>query len=335
MMPSIHPAAVPSMRAAIRGVAGLEYAVLPLPQPGPDEVRVRVRAVALNRADLGVLAGHMHGSIGGTGTVLGMEWAGDVHALGSAVSGLRVGDRVMGSGPAAFAEYAVTDKGRVHPIPRADMGYEEAATLPIALSTMHDALITNGRLRAGESVLVLGASSGVGLMALQIARRMGAGTVIGSSTNGERRAKLSKFGASVAVDTNDPKWAQQVIDATSGRGVDLTIDQLSGPDINAKMRAAAVLGRIVNVGRLAGAYGEMDFDLHALKRIDYIGVTFRTRNVEEVREINRRMAADLMPGVADRSLSLPIAERYPFGKLDEAFATMKANRHLGKIVVTL
>ena len=123
--------------------------------------------------------------------------------------------------------------------------------------------------------------------------------------------------------------------ATGGRGVDLVVDMLSGPTVNASLAATAVLGRIVNVGRLAGKVAELDFDLHALRRIAYIGVTFRTRSVEEVREIGRRMQADLGPAIADGSLALPIAATFPFEQLGEAFAMMAANRHFGKIVVTV
>jgi NADPH2:quinone reductase len=324
----------PTMKAALRGEAGLMFGEIPRPDPGPDEVLVRVRAAALNRADLGVLAGRMHGSAGGTGTVLGMEWAGEVVAVGAAVTGHAPGDRVMGFGGAAFAEYARADRGRVLPIP-AGLGFEQAAALPVALMTMHDAVAVNGRLRAGESVLVLGASSGVGLMALRIARHLGAAQVIGTSTDPTRRAGLAAFGADLAIDTAMPDWPERVREATGGRGVDLVIDQLAGPTVAGSLVAAAIRGRIVNVGRLAGMSGEIDFDLHALKRIEYIGVTFRTRSVDEVRELSRRMWADLEPAVADGTLGLPVSEVFPFERLGDAFATMAANRHFGKIVLTL
>src|SRR5919202_1853429 len=116
---------------------------------------------------------------------------------GVAIRDVRPGDRVMCSGSGGYAEYAVTDWGRVFRIP-SGLRDEEATTLPIALQTMHDALVTNGRLKPGESVLIQGASSGVGLMALQIAKLKGARVVIGTSTNAERRARLAAFGADVA-----------------------------------------------------------------------------------------------------------------------------------------
>jgi NADPH2:quinone reductase len=327
--------AMPSMmKAAIRDDHGLAFAERPRPTPGPEDVLVRVRAVALNRADLGVLAGHMHGNMGGPGTVLGMEFAGEVAEVGAQVSTLRPGDRVMGSSAGAFAGYVRADHGCVYPVP-AGMGFEQAATLPVGLQTMHDALVVNGRLKAGESVLIQGASSGVGLMAQLIARKMGAGLVIGSSTNAGRRARLVEFGADLAIDSADPAWPDQVREATGGKGVDLIIDQLSGATVNASMKAAAVLGRIVNVGRLAGARAEFDFDLHALKRIDYIGVTHRTRSLAELREECRKTWADLATSAADGSLALPISATFPFERLGDAFDMMRANRHFGKIVVTV
>ncbi len=323
------------MRAAILGQAGLALVERPVPEPAAGEVLVRVHAAALNRADLGMLAGHRHGSAGGPGTVLGLEWAGEVVALGRGVSAYAVGQRVMGSGKGAFADYAVADTGRVSPLPREGMSYAEAVTLPIALQTMHDALITNGRLRAGESVLIQGASSGVGLMGLQIARLVGASVVIGSSTNAERRAQLRDFGAHLAIDSREPDWPEQVRAATGGKGVDLIIDQVAGATLNASMHAAALKARIVNVGRLGGTRAEFDFDLHALKRIDYIGVTFRTRTPDEVRTIVERMRADLWPALQQGVLALPVAAIHPLEALAVAFETMAANRHLGKIVIRM
>ena len=323
------------MKAAIRGAQGLEFVEIEAPVPGAQEVLVRVRACALNRADLGVLAGHMHGKVGGAGTVLGMEWAGEVVETGSEVVGFAPGDRVMCSGKAAFAQYAVADFGRTTKLPNSSMSFERATTLPVALQTMHDALVTNGRLKPGESVLIQGASSGVGLMALRIAKLMGAGVVIGTSTNEARRARLAEFGADLALDSSDEGWVEKAVQASGGDGVDLIVDQLSGRVANQNMMAAAVLGRIVNVGRLAGTRAEFDFDLHALKRIAYIGVTFRTRSVEEVREINRRMVADLWPHLSEGRLELPIDSSFEFDRIGDAFDRMRTNAHFGKIVVTM
>ena len=323
------------MKAVVLTGEGLAVREVPAPEPKPSEVLVKVAASGLNRADLIMAAGRAHGALGGAGAIAGLEWAGEVAAVGADVPEFKPGDRVMCSGAGGYAEYAVTDWGRVCPVPETAAGAVEAATLPIALQTMHDALITNGRLAAGESVLIQGASSGVGIMAIQIARLKGAATVIATSRDAGRRARLAEVGADLVLDPADPAWVEQARDATGGKGVDLTIDQVSGRLANQTMQAAAVLGRIVNVGRLGGFTAEFDFDLHALKRIDYIGVTFRTRTVDEVRAINAAMRADIWDAVDDGTLSLPIDRTFPLEQAAEAQAHMRANAHFGKIVLTV
>jgi len=323
------------MKAAVVTESGVEVRDVPKPEPKPNEVLVRVRACALNRADLTVASGAKHGNSGGPGTIVGMEFAGEVAAVGAEAKGFKPGDRVMCSGAGGWAEYAVTDWGRAARVPDSNMSYEQAATLPVALQTMHDAVVTNGRVKAGEAVLIQGASSGVGLMALQIAKLKGARLVIGTSTNAERRARLAEFGADMAVDSRDEGWVEQVLKATDGKGVDLIVDQLSGYVANQNMRATALTGRIVNVGRMGGMKGEFDFDLHALRRIQYIGVTFRTRTVDEVRAITRRLSEDLGEAIAAGKLRLPIDRAFPLGQVNDALVHMRTNQHLGKIVLNV
>ncbi len=322
------------MKAYVYGANGAEVTDVAKPQPKGAQVLIRVRACGLNRADLGMTKGHAHGAAGGVGTVLGMEWAGEVAEVGPEAKGVKVGERVMGSGGAAFAEYTLADHGRLFRIPgNANMNFEEASTLPVALSTMHNAVVTNGALQAGQSVLIQGASSGVGLMAMQIAKLKGAKLVIGSSTDATRRGRLKEFGADLAVDSKDPGWVDQVLKATNGEGVDLIVDQVSGSVANQNLKATKVLGRIVNVGRLGGTHGDFNFDLHAARRIQYIGVTFRTRSIEEIRDIFSEVQKDIWPAVESRKLQLPIDKVFAFDDIGKAFERMEANQHLGKIVV--
>lgn len=322
------------MKAFIYGANGTEISDVPQLGPKGPQVLVRVRACGLNRADLGMTKGHAHGSAGGAGTVLGMEWAGEIAEIGPDAKGVKVGDRVMGSGAAAFAEYTLADYGRIFHIP-STMGFDVAATLPIALTTMHNALVTNGKIQPGQTVLIQGASSGVGLMALQIAKLKGAKTVIGSSTDATRRSRLKEFGADMAIDSSDAGWVDQVLQATGGEGVDLIVDQVSGKVANQNLAATKVLGRIINVGRLGGSHGDFNFDLHAARRISYIGVTFRTRSIEEIREIFHQVRTDIWPAVESGKLKLPIDQSFAFNDIAKAFDRMEANKHLGKIVVTL
>ena len=320
------------MKAYVYGAGGAVITEAAKPSPKGTQVLVRVRACALNRADLGMTKGHAHGAAGGVGTVLGMEWAGEIAELGPGVKDVKVGDRVMGSGAAAFAEYTLADHGRLFSTP-SNMNFEEACTLPIALTTMHNAVVTVGGLQAGQTVMIQGASSGVGLMALQIAKLKGAGLVVGSSTDPARRARLKEFGADLAVDSSDPGWVDSVLQATSGEGVDLIVDQVSGKVASQNLKATKIKGRIVNVGRLGGTHADFNFDLHAARRIDYIGVTFRTRTIEEIREIFDQVRKDIWGAVESRKLRLPIDKVFTFDDIGKAFEHMEANRHLGKIVV--
>src|SRR5258708_9611167 len=322
------------MKAGVATEKGLALRDIPQPRPKPNEVLVKVRAAALNRADLATARGIPHGSHGGIGAPVGIEWAGEVVETGAEVKGYRPGDRVMCSGTGGYAEYAVSDWGRVNPMPDG-MSFEHAATLPVSLITLHNALFTAGRLRPGESVMIQGASSGVGLMGLQIAKLMGAKMVVGSSTNDARRACLKEFRADLAVDTRDPAWPDTVLTATDGKAVNLVVDMLSGPGAAQTMRATALLSRIVNVVRLASMKAEFDFDLHALRRIDYIGVTFRTRPLEEVRAVGRRIHADLWAAVYAGRPRLPTAPRFPLDEAAAAQAHMRENKHFGKIVLTM
>jgi NADPH2:quinone reductase len=320
------------MKAFVYGTNGAAITDVAKPSPKGTQVLVKVHACGMNRADLGMIAGHVHGAAGGVGTVLGMEFAGEVAELGPDAKDVKIGDRVMGSGAGGYAEYAVTDYGRLLPVP-ASMNFEQAASLTLALTTMHNAVVTIGGLQAGQSLLVQGASSGVGLMALQIAKLKGAKLVAGSSTDEARRARLSECGADLAIDSSDPKWVEQILKATDGKGVDVIIDQVSGKTANQNLAATKVLGRIVNVGRLGGTHGDFDFDLHAARRISYIGVTFRTRSIEEIRDVFARVKQDIWPAVESGKLKLPIDRVFPFRDIAQAVEYMSANRHFGKIVL--
>jgi len=321
------------MKAFVVGADGPAIADVERPRPGSGQVLVRVHAAALNRADLGMARGRAHGARGGVGTVLGSECAGEVIEAGPDAAMLMVGDRVMCSTTGAFAEYAVSDHIRAYKIPDG-FDFVHATTLPTSLSTMHNAVVTEGALKPGQAVMIQGASAGVGLMAMQIAKLKGASLVIGTSTDAGRRVRLKEFGADLAIDPNASNWVEQILAATKGQGVDLIVDQVSGKYVNDLMRATRLEGRIVNVGRLGGERSEFNFDLHALRRIKYIGVTFRTRTVEEIRVISEKVRADLWPAVVSGKLSLPIDRTFPFTQAADAFAHMAANRHLGKIVLT-
>ncbi|MES2258026.1 MAG: zinc-binding dehydrogenase [Pseudomonadota bacterium] len=322
------------MRAITSNATAPIFAEVALPEPGKEEVLVKVKAGALNRIDLMMMKGAAHGGVGGMGIPLGVEWAGEIVALGSAVDNWKVGDRVMSAGFGAFAEYTLGHARRMLPIP-AGLSYEQAATLPVGLQTMHDAIATNGQLAPGQTVLIQGASSGMGLLGMQIAKCLGAGLVIGSSTSPERRAKLKDFGADAVIDSSAPDWVEQVKHATNGAGADLLVDLVAGPLVNGGMAALRVGGRMVNVGRVGGESGDFNFDLHSMRRITYIGVSFRTRTGAEVAEVRVRALAALGPALAEGSLRMPVDQVYRFDDAPAALERMAGNQHFGKIVLSL
>ena len=323
------------MKAVVVTEEGVRVQNVETPKPKENEVLVKVFACGLNRADLVVADGGAHGASGGPGTIVGMEFSGEVIELGSNVRNYSIGDRVMCSGTSAWAEYAIADHGRVIKIPNNNMDYLKASTYPIALATMHNAIITTGNFAKGQSVLIQGASSGVGLMGLQISKYLGAKIVIGTSTKPDKFEKLKSFGADLVLNSKDPDWVDQVLSATDNKGVDLIIDQLSGYTVNQNMMASKVKGKIVNVGRLAGGITEFNCDLHALRRINYEGVTFRTRSIQEIRDVYSNMWNDFEKIVVSGELSLPIEKVFDFNDVGKALDYMRENEHFGKLVLKL
>ena len=323
------------MKAVVVTEEGVSVQNVETPKPKENEVLVKVFACGLNRADLVVADGGAHGASGGPGTIVGMEFSGEVIELGSKVKDYSIGDRVMCSGSSTWAEYAVADHGRVIKIPNNNMDYLKASTYPIALATMHNAIVTAGNFTQGQSVLIQGASSGVGLMGLQISKYLGAKVVIGTSTKPDKFEKLKSFGADLVLNSKDLDWVDQVLSATDNQGVDLTIDQLSGYTVNQNMMATKVKGKIVNVGRLAGGITEFNCDLHALRRINYEGVTFRTRSIQEIRDVYSNMWNDFEKLVISGELSLPIEKIFDFNDVGKSLDYMRENQHFGKLVLKL
>ena len=321
------------MRAVILGDTDIEIREIEKPSPQPHQALIRVRGCGLNRSDLLETQGQSFGHTGGDAKVLGGEFAGEVVELGSDSEGLSIGDRVMCRGGGGWAEYALVHWRRAIVIGSDDIPWEQAATLQGALQTMHDAIITNGRFKAGQTIMIQGASSGVGLMGLQIARAKGAKLVIGSSTNAERRARLSEFGAGLVINSQDDGWVDRVLEATDGAGVDVTIDMLSGNVMNKNMEATAIHGYVINIGRLAGMVGEFNFDLHARRRLNYVGTTGRTRSIDDNVQVARLANDDLWTFVLNGEIKSPIDKVFDLEDAAIALDRMNNNQHFGKIAL--
>ncbi|SPA55627.1 zinc-binding dehydrogenase [Cupriavidus taiwanensis] len=320
---------------AVRVVPGpeggkVEVQDIPVPAAAAGQVLVRVRAAGLNRGEINQAKELRSGNT----ITTGVEFAGEVAEVGEGVNGWRVGDRVMGHGRGCQAEYVVADPMALIPVPDG-LSWIDAAAFPNVFITAHDALVTNGRLVAGEAVLVNGASGGVAMAAIQIASLMGARPVIASSRSAAKLDKISQFGVDVGIDASCEDQVEAVMAATGNKGVDIIIDTVGGPVFEANMQSLAVKGRLVNIARLGSATAQIDLTQLWLKRLQLIGVTFRTRTEQERLECIQACARDMLPLLRAGRVRLPIDRTFAMTDIDAAHAYMKQDQHVGKIVLLI
>jgi NADPH:quinone reductase-like Zn-dependent oxidoreductase len=301
-----------------------------VPAPGAGQVLVAVRAAGTNRGEL------IRGADAKAGNPAraGGEFAGEIAALGSGVSGWKVGDRVMGRTAGSYAPYVAAPVRALMRI--ADgMGWAEAASIPNVFVTAHDALVTNGAAAPGESVMVTAGPSGVGTAAIQIARHLGANPVLATTRTPAKAGALRALGAHEVVDARAADWPEAVLKATAGRGVDVIIDHVGGPMLADNIRVLALKGRLVSVGRNAGRVGDCDLDEVARKRARIIGVTFRTRTPDESLACTERFATHLLDAVVSGALKPVLDRAFPFERLTDAHQHMLSDTQIGKIVLTV
>jgi NADPH:quinone reductase-like Zn-dependent oxidoreductase len=308
----------------------LELRDVPLPEPGPGQLRVRVQAASLNRGEF-VLGHGLHGKAGSWKAV-GGEAAGVVDALGAGVQGWQLGDRAMGRCAGGFSEYALLDTAEAMAVPAA-LNWDEAASIPLAYMVAFDMLVLQGRLQAGEWMLINGVSSGVGVAALQLGKALGA-RVIGTSGSADKLAMLQAQGLDVALHTRAPDFAAQVLEATGQQGASLVINTVGGSVFAESLRAMAFEGRLATVGYVDNVL-HADLDLGALhaKRLTVFGVSNKLRSKAQRSAAVPRFVAEVLPLFANGRLRPHIDRRYPFDQLPEAKARMEAGEHVGKIVL--
>jgi NADPH:quinone reductase-like Zn-dependent oxidoreductase len=295
-------------------------------------VLVRVRAAGVNRGELIGRAALRHDNPQAQPAPSGNEFAGDIVALGEGVQDWTVGARVMGRGTGGHADYIVVPTRALWRMPEA-LPFPAAAALPNVVVTAHDALITNAALTAGEAVLITAGSSGVGTVAIQIARLRGATPIIATTRSPGKATALRALGASDVIDTTQPAWPAAVR-ALRGQGVDVVMDQVGGHLFPGLLHVMALCGRYVSVGRNDGPVSEIDLDLLARNRLRLLGVTFRTRTAEEALQCSERCAADLAGAIHQGTLR-PVLDRvFPLADLPAAHAYMLSNSQCGKIVLS-
>ena len=264
----------------------------------------------------------------------GIEFAGEIAALGDGVSAWKTGERVMGRGLGCYSEFTVVNQRALMRMPDG-MGFAEAAAIPNVFVTAHDAIVTAAALRVGESVMVTAGPSGVGTAALQIARLLKANPLIATTRSAGKSNALRALGANEVVDVSSAQWQDRVLEVTHNNGVDAIIDQVGGTMLADNIRLLAIKGRLVSVGRNAGRVGECDLDEVARKRASIIGVTFRTRSPEEALQCSERFAAQMLHAFTGGQLKPVLDRTFPFDRLTDAQAYMLSDAQTGKIVLLM
>jgi len=325
------------MRAIINTRPGgpevLELQERPTPEPGLGQVRVRVRASALNRADLSQRLGSYPAPPGSPSDIPGMEYAGEVDALGPGSTMWPVGTRVMGIiGGGAHAEFVCVHEREVLPIPSAH-SFEEAAAIPEVFLTAYDALFRQLDVRIGERIVVHAIGSGVGTAVLQLAR-LGGVTVIGTSRSASKLERAKELGLVHAVDASTKDWAAGVEAIAGTNGVHAVVDLVGGDYLGANLRVLALRGRLLVVGLTAGNRSELDLGIVLRKRLKIIGTALRSRALEEKAALAREFSQAVIPFFESRQLR-PVIERVvPFDRIADAHTEMASNTNFGKLVLT-
>jgi NADPH2:quinone reductase len=310
----------------------LEMQERPNPEPGVVQIRVRVRTSALNRADLMQREGNYPVPPGVPADISGMEYAGEVDALGPAATLWKVGDRVMGIiGGAGHAELLCVHEREAMPVPQS-MSWDEAGAIPEAFLTAHDALFNRLDLATGETLLIHAVGSGVGTAALQIARAVGA-RVVGTARSAGKLEQAKKLGLDVAIDASRGEWAAQVETTVGKESVHAVLDLVGGNYLDGNMRVLALRGRIVVVGLTGGATAQFNMGTLLRKRLTLVGTMLRARPLEEKISLARDFAEHGVPLFETGKLR-PVVDRVlSFSEVRAAHDLMESNKTFGKIVL--
>ncbi|NDZ78239.1 zinc-binding dehydrogenase [Streptomyces sp. SID10853] len=324
-----------TMRALIGGI-GPHWQIRerPVPQPGPGEVLIRTVAVATNNADIGMLA-ESDPINGGHGRefIAGFEYAGEIAAVGEGVDTWATGDAVMGSTPSSFAEYTIADHRFVLPIPEG-VDPATACALPTGLLTEHGSLVKAG-FTTGQSVLVTGASTGIGLIGAQMAKALGASQVIGTTRSADKRELLTAVGVDTTVITSEADLTEAVLAATGGQGVDVVLDHVAGQTFAQCLPATKHDGHIVNIGRLAGPASTIGIDHLSYRHLTVHGVSFGFTRTREMSTVIAGLLPQVMPAVARGDIRPVIDQTLPWTEHAKASGLLRAGGLRGKIVMTL
>lgn len=302
------------------------------PKPEGTQVLVRVKAVGLNRADLLQVAGLYPPPAGYSPNIPGLEFAGEVAEIGPEVTIWKIGDRVFGIvAGESQAEFLLTEESLIAPIPD-DLSLTDAAAVPEAFITAHDAIITLGGLSEGKTLLIHAVGSGVGLAGLQIAKAKGA-TVIGTSRTADKLDKCAMFGLDLGIATPEPIFAETVLEKTNGRGVDVILDLVGAAYFEQNLASLATKGRLILVGLTSGRTAEFNLGMALQKRASIIGTMLRGRPNAEKAEATRLFAEEIVPLLAGGAIVPNVERVYPVSEVIDAYNYLRSNESFGKVVL--
>jgi len=301
------------------------------PKPKAGELLVQIKAASLNRGEF--IAGHgLHKGAGGRPA--GQEGAGIVAAIGEGVTRFKVGDRVMGRCPGAYAEFGLINEAEAIPVPQS-MSWEQAGAIPLVFLVTYDMLVQQGKLKAGEWLLITGITSGVGVASLLTAKAIGA-KVIGTSGSQAKLAQLKSKGLDVGIATRGGAIYDGVMQATDNKGVNLVVNNVGGSVFAECIRSLAFMGRLATVGYLdRQMHAEIDIDALHAKRLTLFGVSNKLRTTPQRAETVAGFTRDWLPLFASGKLAPVIDKVFPFAELPAAQAYMESDAQTGKIVITL
>lgn len=303
----------------------------PAPTPGPGQILIEVVCAGVNRPDVLQRSGR-YPPPADASPVLGLEVAGRVAALGAGVTEWKVGAGVTALAPGGgYAEYCVAAASHALPIP-AGMDFAMAAALPETWFTVWANLVDLGRLAPGERLLVHGGSSGIGLVAIQLAKHLGVECFV-TVGNEEKAAFCLGAGAAHAINYRSADFAEEVKRITEGTGVDVILDMVGAPYLQRNLASLRRDGRLVYVAFLEGSKGEADLMPVMLKRLTITGSTMRPRTQAEKTEIRDALAMNIWPALARGELLPHLFARFPLAQAAEAHRLMESSRHIGKIVL--
>ena len=303
------------------------------PKPEANEVLVRVRAAGLNRADLLQRRGHYPPPSGYSPNIPGLEFAGEVADAGSNVPDFKVGDRVFGiTAGDAQAELLRIDHRLLTKIPH-NLTFTEAAAVPEAFITAHDAVFTQGDLKGEETLLVHAVGSGVGLAALQLGKVFGH-RVLGTSRTQEKLDRCREFGFDDGIVVGaDAKFADEVLSKTNGRGVDVILDLVGGAYFEENLKSLGLKGRLLLVGMTAGSSAQFNLGIALMKRLTLIGTVLRARSIEDKANATRAFAISVVPLLAAGSATPNLDKVFDFRDVRAAHEYLESNESFGKVVL--